>query len=482
MKLFLFAFSFAFICYSFGQTLVKQSAVFEKDPASVLITAGGQKILSGSYDMKIYQLNVTSGQTEKDFSEHKGFVMALAYNEKANIIASAGWDQRIIIWDAATMTKKLDIAAHTDRINALAFSPDGMRIVSASDDKTVVVWDAMTGGEVFKLPGHTDAVTCVAFSNDGSLIASGGWDKSMTVHSASDGTLLRTYKGHRGGINTVAFSGNNQMLVSGSDDNSIIVWRSDTIQQLAKFDYFTAPVTRVVFFPGDQYIFCADGTGMLKVYHLANKSLLEQKEIHQGAVRDMYLNAASGLLVTSGADRIVKWWNVNEYLYFDCMKAKTKALEDLKKPKGEFETTEQYEKRVKEYERQKGLLASECAREAEAARKAQQDAAEKALLATYRFVNYSLTGVGTYNADTQEYPIMYNGLTAIVRIPMEEAKTLKENIAKAKIKAVSRDINGRNEVFNTELIHPVSGKSYPFGRQVSPAEDKLLGRFLQGAH
>lgn len=463
-----------------SQTLVKQSQAFAMDMPAVIVFDKGQKILTGSYDMKMYVLNAATGQTEKEIVEHKGFVLALAYCEKLNLIASAGWDQRIILWDATTMTKKLDIAAHTDRINALSFSPDGMRLASASDDKTVIVWDAMTGGEIFKLTDHTDAVTTVAFSADGTLIASAGWDKTITIHSGSTGKLLNTYKGHRGPVNSVGFSFKGDMMVSGSDDNSIIVWRTDSVKTLAKFDYFIQPVSRVSFFPGDKYIFCADGSGMLKVYNFQNKSMLEQKQIHEGAVKDMYINPTLGFMVTSGSDKIVKWWNVNEYLYFDCLKDKTKALQDLNKPKGEFETTEQYEKRLKEYDRQKSMMVNECVKEAEARQKAEQEAAEKAILSTYKYVFFPVTSMGTYDADKQEYPFNFNNQGGIVKLPIEDAKSLKENMAKAKVKAISRVVNGNTEVFNTELIHPVTGKAYPFGRQINATEDKLLGKFLQG--
>jgi len=465
-----------------GQTLLKQSQPFAMDVPATVIIDNGQKVLVASYDTKLYLINASTGAIDKEIAEHKGFVLSLAYCPKTNMVASAGWDQRIILWDANGMTKKLEIPAHTDRITALSFSPDGSRLVSGSEDKTICVWDVMTGGEIFKITDHTDAVTTVVYSKDGNSIASGGWDKLVMLHSATDGKLINTYKGHRSSINSVDFSYAGDMLVSGSDDNSIAIWRTDSVKTIAKFDFFKLPVTRVCFFPGDKYIFCTDGSGELKIYNVPNRSLLTQKSIHPGAVKDIYINPSLGLMSSTGSEKIMKLWNVNEYLYFDCVKEKTKSLQDMAKPKGEFETTEMYERRMKEYDIKKSAIVSECVKESEVIRKAKQEELDKKSLGTYSYVYFPIQSLGTYDADKQEYPFVFNGQAGMVRLSIEDAKSLKINVDKAKVKAIKRVVNGNTEYINTEFIHPVTGKIIAFGRQVSAAEDPVLGKFLQTNH
>jgi len=179
------------------------------------------------------------------------------------------------------------------------------------------------------------------------------------------------------------------------------------------------------------------------------------------------------------SDKTAKFWNINEYVYFECMKEKTRAMQDLAKPKGEFETTEMYEKRMREYDIKKSALITECAREAEIIRKAQQEELEKKMLSTYAFVYFPLQGLGTYNADSQEYPFTFNGTNGIVKLGLDDAKSLKADMTKAKVKAIKRVVNGTTEYINMELILPVSGKSVPFGKHITPAEDNVLGKFLQ---
>lgn len=472
---------FAFINVT-GQTLLKQSQAFAMDIPATVIIDNGQKVLVGSYDTKMYLINAATGNVEKEIAEHKGFVLSLAYCPKTNTVASAGWDQRIILWDAGSMTKKLDIQAHTDRITSLSFSPDGTRLVSGSEDKTICVWDVMTGGEIFKITDHNDAVTTVVYSKDGNSIASGGWDKLVMIHSAHDGKLINTYKGHRSSINSVDFSYAGDMLVSGSDDNSITIWRTDSSKTIAKFDFFKLPVTNVYFFPGDKYIFCADGSGELKIYNVQNRSMLTQKNIHSGAVKNIFINPSIGLMASTGSEKIMKLWNINEYLYYDCVKEKSKALQDMAKPKGEFETTEMYERRMKEYDIKKSALVAECAKESELIRKAKQEELDQKTLSTYSYVYFQIQNLGTYDADKQEYPFVFNGQAGMVKLSIEEAKSLKINVSNAKIKAIKRVVNGNTEYINTELIHPVSGRSIAFGRQITATEDPILGKFLQNKH
>lgn len=463
-----------------AQLLIKESDAFPMKLTSVSIDKDAKTILTGSYDKNIYCLNPETATKTKTIEEHTGFVIATAYSSENNLFATAGWDKRIVIWDAGTMTKKIEIEAHNDRINDLAFSPDGMKLASASDDGTVKVWDMLTGGEIYSIEDHEDAVTSVSYSKDGSMIASGSWDNTAMIHASSDGKLMHTYKGHRNTVSTVDFSFDGSMLATGGEDNVVMIWQTDTILMLAKFDYFRQPITKVLFIPGDKYLFCAEATGDLKVYNVVDKQLLEQNILHEGAIKDMCLNADKDLLITSGADNKIKIWNIAEFKYFDCLKEKIASKKEMTRPKGEFETTEQYEARLKQYGIIKQAFVAECTREAKAREKAEQEKRDKEILATYKYVLLPLEGLGTYNADDKFYPIVFQGSTYNVNMGIEEAKSLKTNVAKAKVKAISRVINGNTEIFNFQLIHPVSGTAFPFGKQITAAEDKYLRQFLSG--
>ena len=462
----------------FAQMLVSESDAYAMKLTSVSIDKDAKSIIVGSYDKNVYVLNPETAAKTKTIEEHNGFVLATDYNAEKNYFATAGWDQRIVVWDAATMEKRIEIEAHTDRINDLAFSPDGLKLASASDDGTIKVWDMMTGGEIFTIKDHEDAVTCVSYSKDGAFIASGSWDNTAMIHSASDGKILHTYEGHRNTVNTVDFSYDGSMLATGGEDNIVIIWRTDTTEILMKFDYFRQAITKVLFLSGDKYLFCAEATGDLKVYNVIDKQLLEQNILHEGAIKDMCFNNDKDLLITSGADNKVKIWNIAEFKYFDCLKDKIAAKKDLTRPKGEFETTEQYEARLKQFDALKKGFVAECTREAKVREQAEQEKRDKAILATYKYVMLPLEGVGTYNADEKYLPIQFQGTMYNITMGIDEAKSFKANVGKAKVKAISRVINGNTEIFNYELVHPVTAKKYPFGTWVTAAEDKYLREFL----
>lgn len=478
MKFFIFNFLFLYTILVSAQYLIKESEAFPTNITSVAINLNADKIIAGSYDKFIYCVNPQTGQTDDAIEEHKGFVLATAYNISQNVFATAGWDKKIIIWDAINMDKKMEIEAHKDRINSMVFSPDGLRLASASDDGTIIVWDLMTGGEIFKITDHNDAVTCIAYSKDGTMIASGGWSNKAMIHSSSSGELLWVYEGHRNTVNTVDFSYDGSMIVTGGEDNLCMVWKTDTSEMLMKFDYFRKPVSKALFLPEDKYLFCAEASGDLKVFNLHSKSLLEQNQLHDGALTDMVINIDKDIMVTTGTDNKIKIWNIGEFKYFDCLSRKIAARKDLTKPKGEFETTVQYENRLKKYNIIKKGFIAECFREAQARQKAEQDRIDKIILSSYMYVYYKLDGLGVYDADTQIYPIIFQGKNYMLKIALEDAKALKINVQKAKVKAIKRVINGNTEIFNRQLIHPVNAKSYPIGPQVKPIDDKFLQQFL----
>lgn len=478
MKLTVLIIIFSISISGFSQRLIKTFEGPAMNISSCAISRDGQQIYATGYDKLLWIMDAATGKVKDTLKDHKGFVFCLAYDPAHNVIATAGWDKRIVLWDAATGKKKSEIKGHNDRINALAFSPDGSLLASASDDNTVILWDVFSGGLIDTLRGHTDAVTCVAFSNDGQFIASSGWDKQVIIHARNTGEISARCQSHRNAINSVSFNLTGQYVISGADDNTCIVWDLAAGKIAMKFDYFKSPVTEVRVFPSDRYIFTAENNGEIKIFDLTTKAMIAQFKAHNGAINDLYINPSGTLLLSCGADMKICLWDVSEFMYFECLKAKLAEYQHLKQPKGEFETTEQYNGRLAEFEQMKTMLTKECIAEFELRRKADQAAQDEKILSTYAHVTLKVDAIGTFDADKQEYPITVKGKIYLIKMSTEEARTFKENYAKAQIKAIKRLINGNEEYFNMELIHPVSKTSYFFGVQVKPQEDRYLGIFL----
>lgn len=132
-------------------------------------------------------------------------------------------------------------------------------------------------------------------------------------------------------------------------------------------------------------------------------------------------------------------------------------------PKDEFETLEAYHARLS---KEKNNIFSKYENiNAERSKKLIKQIQE-----SYSQVQFTIESIGQYVPEREEFPITINGTTMSIRIPLDEARTFKPNVAKAKVTGSKQlNIAGANtEIFNIKIAHPITGSIYPFGEQRSP--------------
>ncbi len=156
----------------------------------------------------------------------------------------------------------------------------------------------------------------------------------------------------------------------------------------------------------------------------------------------------------------------------------------LFKPKGEFETTSEYENRQQNATKLKNeiLLKYETKYQAIVAKK--QKESDKVRIQkikdSYTEFDIDFIDIGTYNADNQTFlttlifspPLSKNKnqYSQNISVPISEAKSLKQNSANIKISASEQLLEDgmTYDVFNINIIHPITGSVYPFGIQKEP--------------
>src|SRR5262249_20182088 len=110
---------------------------------------------------------------ERQLTEHRGRINALAAHPGEAVLATAGTDRTVRLWDVATGRSRRPLTGHSDEVFAVAFSPDGKWLASAGGDRTVRFWDAASGTAGTVLTGHTQAVRALAFDREGRLASAG---------------------------------------------------------------------------------------------------------------------------------------------------------------------------------------------------------------------------------------------------------------------------------------------------------------------
>lgn len=157
-----------------------------------------------------------------------------------------------------------------------------------------------------------------------------------------------------------------------------------------------------------------------------------------------------------------------------CLEEKMAEHKDLIKPKGEFEATYDYEKRVEKYESLKSKALSDC-------NTAYADMRDDKIKNSYQYVSFKIEKISDYDDTRKEFNILVNGTWYKLIIPQKDAQAFKENWKDFEVKGIKRlkpDLK-TYEYINLQVYDSAAGKKYPIGKQVRRQDDKFLDEFYK---
>lgn len=480
MKKFLLAISFlAFVKLICGQILIKNLGNINGFSTSFVITPDEKIAYITFFNRPILKYDLNSGKIIDSLKFHKGPVSFIDISAE-NLIASAGWDRTIVLWKAGSNTPLATLKQHGDKVNCVKFSKDGRFLASGSADGKLIIWDVSTYGIILEIQAHSEPITYISWDSKSKIIATASWDKKIRLWNVQTGDMIKEFTGHRSTVNHVIFSETDTLLLSSGDDNSVILWSLPRGVIKHRFSFYKQPITSAMFFSNDKQMLSVDYEGELTLCDLTKYNLVSYKKIHTGKIVGFTYFREKHTLYTLGADGNLKIWDLSEFVYADCMKKKLTTIEHLRKPKDEFETTEQYNRRIQEYERKKVSLLEECKKEAILEKQALERQKLENEARRFKWIELSLTNIGTYDADKAEYQIFIGKNKYIVTMRPEDARTFKENWQKAKVRALQKDLgNGIVEYYNLEMEHPVTKMKYMFGTYLTPLTDPSYKLFIE---
>jgi WD40 repeat protein len=107
-------------------------------------------------------------------------VTALAFSPNGSLLACGCDNGMLKLWEMS-LEYTDDYPGHKDSVIALAFSQDREMIASALYDRTIRLRDMRQACDMFQLNRSSDAVHCLEFSPDGKLLASASFDKQIRL-------------------------------------------------------------------------------------------------------------------------------------------------------------------------------------------------------------------------------------------------------------------------------------------------------------
>ncbi|MFC2152509.1 caspase family protein [Bacteroidota bacterium] len=374
---------------------------------------------------------------------------------------------------------------HSYNINKLEFSHNGKYLASASSDKSVCIWvwqeDQMLLQQKFM---YDDAVMGVSFNYNDDYLVTGGYNKMIHVYKYNDDRYILndTIASLKYWLYDVCFHpSKNEFVVSSQYE----VRRYDLVRQKINFrDSIKIRVNRAIKYnsTGDYLVFGKNED--LVILKMTANEMIEFESIYRHS--DYVFGGTfsdDGLFLTSfSSDKSSIVWEltgvdpsrkslITDYMDGDLTSAQKMILtaevienilnkldKKLTAPRNEFETTIQYTERR---ENLKSEVLAQLQYHTEKHFSLKSKSVDKIEIPIERIVGY--------NADLQIYKIRFLETDAGIKIPIEEAKTFKENWSKAFLQAnrVKSKDGISFEYTNFELVHPVSKKTF----QVTPVEN-----------
>jgi WD40 repeat protein len=156
--------------------------------------------------------------------EHLLGTLAVAWQPRGKVFATAGQDGAIALWDESGKPVKRWKPAPTVT-QALCFSPDGATLASAAG-KTVTLWSP-AGDKIHAFAPATTSAMALAFDRPGTDLGV-ALNGEIAVHRIEKSRYeTRRYKWPAASL-TVNFSGNGRFLASGMADGSVHFWNRST--------------------------------------------------------------------------------------------------------------------------------------------------------------------------------------------------------------------------------------------------------------
>jgi hypothetical protein len=381
--------------------------------------------------------NVSDGSLLREFTAFESLTMSRDY------ALAAGWkrmSQNLTLLDVGSNSTISTLPGdERQEFEQAAISPDGRYVVTGHHQGLVKQWDLSSGLPVRELGDlQHQRVSVIAFSPDGKRVVAGSNNTFrdqpiLSMWDASNGYFDKGFvaPGNDNSPSSLAFSADGHWLISGHSHGRVIVWDTfsgEVACELKDFGYSNiGPIAEVGLSPDSTYAF-ARQSEFARVWSI--RSCLA-RYLHRGEV------------------------------------AKALQTSPLFAPKGEFETSEQFQMRQEQARTFETELLDRLGSRLEEELRSTARTVDQKMAGSTTTVALKVQSVGQYNADRQVFPVTIDGVTEIMNVPIAEAAEFKGRYASAKVagkKRLQRDLT-RYELFDVSVVHPTTGSKYFFGRQ-----------------
>lgn len=291
-------------------------------PESDIIVTGSQRELKmwilDVQDRKDGQKLQEMGSLTKQVSEQRS--VSLKFDKTGTYLAVANADKSVEVWRRRSNQEvKKSIARKQKRRREKGMAEDENIKETNVDEIYVPHAIVRTSGKCRGLDwayksGSKRLQIVVSLANN--LVEMFNIDSSGENDKKTKKGVLAEYTraygielpGHRTDVRAVALSSDNRMLVSASN-GTLKLWNTKTSNCLRTLDCGYALCTS--FLPGDSLVLTGTKEGTLLLHDIASSSVIcEVSDAHLGAIWSLDVGADGKTIVTAGADKAIRFWQI----------------------------------------------------------------------------------------------------------------------------------------------------------------------------
>jgi transcription initiation factor TFIID subunit 5 len=215
------------------------------------------------------------------------------------------------------------LVGHAGPVYAVSFSPSTTNqvangpptntqyLLSCSEDKTVRLWSLDTWTCLVAYRGHDNPIWDLQWGPYGHYFLTGSNDRTARLWSTDHIEPLRIYVGHDNDVDCVSFHPNNLYVFTGSCDRTVRMWHISGGNCLRLFTGHTGNVTAIACSPDGKTLASADDAGNIVLWNLETGRRKKRMRGHaKGGIWSLSWSVESSVLVSAGADKTVRVWDV----------------------------------------------------------------------------------------------------------------------------------------------------------------------------
>ncbi|OWB86741.1 anaphase-promoting complex binding protein [[Candida] boidinii] len=219
--------------------------------------------------------DATTGKCTRTMTGHSSRTSSLAWNQ--HILTSGSRDRTILHRDVREPAHYLSrLENHKQEVCGLKWNVEENKLASGGNDNKLYVWDGLNREPLYKFNEHSAAIKAIAWSpHQRGVLASGGGTADRTIKIWNTLTGLKISDTDTGSqVCNLAWSKNSNELVSthGYSRNQIVIWKFNTMQQIASLTGHTYRVLYLSMSPDGQTIVTGAGDETLRFWNVFEKS------------------------------------------------------------------------------------------------------------------------------------------------------------------------------------------------------------------